>query len=264
MRSLSQLISTIPEWVEALKVSANQIDILAMPITPSGAKGRRYTLKITQDQTGSISIFENSDSDHLPKFCLERHINADGSFCVFLNSSAPIVNDDEATKWWLSLQRYLNCQDYAHRTKLWPVDSGLSHGEAAYQQIAIEKLTEPLGWGSEVKRGMFRGEGWLAKNLPRLTKDRQMPVTKRSPCPRGCTKNHRVGGRKDCYRNNCRPDCVKSHTPVVRADCKNREDLEEIFMLEHKRREIEKKYVKALVQDGLICCGTMKNCPLDK
>lgn len=264
MSSLSLLLLSKPEWVKVSNQSRTHIEFKATPVLPSGLPGRTYALKLATSIRDGVTVNENPKGSLLPSFCLERHINLDGSFCVFLNSTAPIKDQSQGAAWWAGLNRYLNCQDYAERKRQWPIDSGLCHGDAAHEQIAIEEIAEPLGWLREIRRGIFRKDGWLATDLPRLTKDTQRPVTKRSSCPRGCKRIHGEKRNVCSTLSECGRNCLKSHPNIVRANCPHRKELEEIIVLEHKRLKAEDKFLKAIERRKLKCCKTMDNCPLSR
>ena len=205
---------------------------------------------------------EQSGQKQWPEFCLERHINPDSSFCVFYGSENRIGDDEQAVLWWSHLASYINNQVYAGRFLVWPQGAGLSHGDAAAEQVAMEILAEPLSWKEELWQGMFRRSGWLAEKLPRISKDGKRVVNSRSPCPRGCTRKHKGFRKPSCESLDCLPGCKKEHKPVLRAECPQRKTVERIILHETRRRRIEEDMVRKLHQSGHRCCGSMKYCPL--
>lgn len=264
MTSLDLLFQTLPTWVKVIDRRKNEVDIDATPPPPGGQSARNFHLRIGISERGGACIMEQPGRRQFPAFCLERHINADSSFCLQLDSEAPIADNDAAISWWSSLGTFLFNQVYAEQRGLWPLESGLSHADAAREQLAMEKLATPLNWRDDVLRAIFRGTGWLAESLPRVSKTGDRVLNARSPCPRGCTRKHKLLRKRSCDVDACLPGCRKQHKPVLRSDCPNRRVIESLVMHEHRRRRIEAQIFDILVQEGHKCCGTMKFCPLRK
>jgi hypothetical protein len=181
---------------------------------------------------------------------------------VFFRSETRLSGSEQAASWWSSLCAFLNNQVYAEKHRVWPLAAGLSHGDAAGEQLAMEELAEPLGWRDELWRGMFRGKGWMSKRLPRVSKAPARVVNARSPCPRGCTWKHKGLRRDSCKTESCYRSCKKLHKPILRAECPHREAIEALILLEHRRREIEARIVEELIAEGKRCCESMNLCPL--
>ena len=207
---------------------------------------------------------EQKGRRQLPAFCLERHINPDNSFCLYFESEAKLADIDAAVFWWSSLGSFVVNQVYAERYGVWPLAAGLSHGDAAREQLAMEALAEPLGWRDDILRAMFRGKGWMAQRLPRVSKSGNRIVNSRSACPRGCTRKHKLLRRKSCELSSCDPQCKKQHKMILRADCPDRTVIESLVLHEHRRRQIEARIANELIEKGYNCCGTMESCPLRK
>ncbi len=264
MNSLNQLHDALPGWVSDLKKKKQRLHILANAQTPSGVPGRSYNLIIELVGNNRIAISEDPINTKLPRCCMERHINEDASFCLHLDSSRPILNPETASLWWNSVGSYLNHQDYASKWRKWPIRAQLSHGGAADIQVHMEKLTEPLGWTDELLTSIFRGVGWLAGPLPRLSKDKLRLANVRSPCPRDCRAKHYPFQKYACTQDDCGDECRKQHRSILRIDCPQRSTVEYLVQLEYLRRRKEKKIIEYLRQKGIKCCGTMDNCPLSK
>ncbi len=195
---------------------------------------------------------------------LSCHINPGGTFCLEYGSEDRLGDVDAANRWWSSLESFLHNQEYAAKRGEWPLAAGLSHGQAALEQLAMEEIAKPLGWTDELLGGMFRGRGWLARNLPRVTRTLDRVVNARTPCPRGCTWKHKSLRKNSCELDSCETGCRKLHKPVLRANCPNRRIIEEIVLREHRRRAIEAAIAADLKKQKAQCCGSMKNCPIRK
>ncbi len=262
MSSFDLILKNTPNWATVDTSRSDFARISASPPLEGGKPQTTFRLELRISASGGIKAFEQSDCRQWPGFCLERHINSDGSFCVFYRSENRIEDDEQATLWWSHLCSYINNQVFADRFKVWPQGAGLSHGEAAVEQVAMEMLAEPLGWKEELWQGMFRRSGWLAEKLPRVSKDKAIVLNSRSPCPRGCTRKHKGLRKHSCVSLECIPGCRKEHKPILRAECPHREPIEQIILHEHRRQMIEADIVQDLYRDGHRCCQSMKHCPL--
>lgn len=262
MSSLDRLLRNCPSWVELQDSSGGIVSLIASHSLGGGKPPRAFYLELRRSPQGGIAVFEQDAKRQCPYFCLERHINPDGSFCVFYGSENKIDDDDAARTWWSHLGTYLKNQVYAEKFKLWPLASGLSHADAAVEQIEMEALADPLGWKDEILEGMFRRRGWIANNLPRVSKDISRVLNLRTPCPRGCTWKHKLLRKHSCGLEACLPDCGRQHKPILRADCPHRETIEDLVIHEHRRQRIESEIIDSLYKKGRRCCGTMKFCAL--
>lgn len=264
-RSLVLLLATAPDWADATITGFGVAYLQVRPPLPSGRPGRRYQLALAMDRSGSVSVREAAIGTALPACCPERHINPDGSFCVHLHSGKPIQDTDAARLWWKSLRAFLSDQKYAERHRHWPLHSQLSHGDAAMVQLEMERIAEPLGWLEEVHIGMFQGEGWLGDRLPKIVvrKGRAYAANVRSPCPRGCRGS--CGGSSGSLPT--APSSVaadESGRSLLRAECTERGNVEELIILEHRRRDLERNMMEQLRIAGVTCCRSMARCHLNE
>jgi len=262
MNSLDELLQQVPEWVEVESRKSKKAVIRATCVRDSGALGDVYSLAVEQLASDRIKIYETKAEQKLPKCCVERHINSDSSFCLHLDSSKPVGSPKAARDWWNSLARYLSNQEYAARFGRWPINQGLSHGDAATTQVEMERLADTVGWRDEVLSSIFRGTGFLHDAPLRLSKDKSRFVNLRTPCPRGCKRLHFPYRKRSCERHECKTDCQRDHRPILRASCPNRDVIERLNRLEIKRRSQERELLNDLKQSKTPCCGTMKDCPL--
>ncbi|MCF7699923.1 E2 domain-associated cysteine-rich protein [Loktanella sp. M215] len=262
MNALGELLQNVPSWVSVQDRQKESAIVLAAPPGVGSAASSGFWLRLEESQHGGIAVSEVQDKRQLPAFCLERHINPDSTFCVFFRSEHPMQAPEGFKAWWSHLGVYLNNQKYASKRGIWPLGSGLSHGEAAHVQVAMEELADPLGWKDDLWQAMFRGKGWLAQRLPRISKRRDRVLNARSPCPRGCTWKHKLLRKGSCHTSVCDQGCGRLHKPILRADCPNRAVIENLVLLENERQRIEARIIDDLRSEGKKCCGTMKRCPL--
>lgn len=262
MNSIERLHGEVPVWATIAKQNRKSLHVTARAPMPSGAFGRTYELIIKSTKNYGARVTENRAKALLPECCVERHINADATFCLHFDSTKPILNSEKAIMWWISLGDYLSHQDYSSKRRKWPMHAQLSHGDAAIAQLQMEKLADPLGWKEELLSSIFRGSGWLAGGLTRRTKDKFGLINVRTPCPRGCRKKHYPYRTQACERQHCVEGCKKRHDPILRVDCPYRATVEELVLVEYLRRQAEEKVIESLRSQGVKCCGTMDGCPL--
>ena len=262
MNTLNRLLQNTPEWASIADKKTRETTLLVSPPGTKTMSADGFWLKLEISKHGGVAVGEVENKRQLPAFCLERHINPDSTFCVYFRSESPLDDDDAAKTWWSYLSVYLRNQVYAHNRGVWPLGSGLSHGDAAHVQVEMETLAKPLGWEEDLWLAMFRGKGWLADRLPRISRDRRQVLNVRTPCPRGCRWKHRLLRKKSCVADKCSSGCNRLHKPVLRAECPNKDVIEELVLREHERRRIESEIVDILKRDGRKCCGSMKSCPL--
>ncbi len=263
MTSLRLLLDNIPAWVKLEEYQGARARITASLPSAASDLGRQFQLELAKSDKGGVQVKELPVSRALPSFCLERHINGDGTFCIYFGSEAALDDADAAISWWGCLEVFLSNQIYAEKRAVWPLERGLSHGDAAKEQLAMEALVESLpGWKDEILKALFRGKGWLAGKLPRASKSLDRVLNVRAPCPRGCTRKHKLLRKQSCEVVTCNPGCVRRHVPLVRASCPHRSVVEELVLREYRRRRIEAEIIDHLIQQGLRCCGTMRICPV--
>jgi hypothetical protein len=259
--ALRLIESTRPGWAE-LHGSSSSRELRVTPPERDGTPGRLdYRLRVKH--FGRLfEVREAEPGAALPAFCAERHVNTDATFCLFLGSHIAPRTEVEAQEWWDGLLAFLQHQQFADRYGRWPLEAQMSHGKAADAQQRMDEIAAGRGWGAEVASSMFRGDGWLSGDLPRLVDKGRRLVNARSACPRGCLRLHAPFSRRSCDRQACREDCSRGHRPMLRSECPNRSSVEELVRLEHVRRRHERSAVDELHKQGLKCCGTMRECPL--
>ena len=225
-----------PAWVKVLGRSANQLELVAAPLSPSGRPAAGWHLTISTGR--ELEARELVPGTRLPAFCPELHIEEGGKFCLGNRSYAPA----SATAFWKDLAAFLHNQDYAARRQCWPTGQWLSHGHAVDHQEQAERAAAEAGWSGEYAAWLENGEGWLAGPLPRLSRDKSRLVNARSLCPRGCRTRR---GR-----------------PIVRAACRQRSLLESLIKAEYARQSAERDFFAELHRNNKTCCRRMPGCPL--
>ena len=263
MNSLRLLLKHTPSWVQITEDKQVSAQMSCAPQKASGLIAGHYLLKLSLLRGGGVSVAEVEEVNSFPASCPERHINPDATFCISYGSTDPLTEAHAAIAWWEYLRMFLLHQEYAQKYGVWPLEGGLSHGDAARIQEKMEELAAPLNWMEEILVGMFRRKGWLANSLPKASQRLDRLLNSRTPCPRGCTRQADSNRSIVCRPADTDPE-VTDGKPILRADCPNRSALERIALLEHRRRKAQNDFIRDICKDAPKCCGTMKYCPLAK
>lgn len=187
-----------------------------------------------------IEVRESPSGPLLPKFCPQRHMNEDGTFCLGLNAGSAIADPTKAEAWWKKLGVFLTCQDTAAETGDWPPKIEISHGRAGETEIQAENVAEELGMLPEYQMAVREDRGPIAEAVRRIRKSTGRVVNGRAACICGRTnKRGELKLRRQCWKANdlCLP------------------------IMEALRRRQEKDFWKLLIGKQP-CCGTMNDCPL--
>lgn len=113
---------------------------LTLDVNLRRADNRIVLYRILARAIGENVSAQEKTPDRLPARCPERHINGDGTFCMYWQGemSLKIDSEEAARTWWSTLLGYLKLQERAEKLKRWPDDNAWAHGNAAlHQQKAI-------------------------------------------------------------------------------------------------------------------------------
>ncbi|MCB8884014.1 hypothetical protein ACELLULO517_27510 [Acidisoma cellulosilytica] len=258
--TLASTIDTLAACLPALgatelgRGSGGELDV-ALPVTLSDGRCPVYHLRVSA--AGASASASEVTPTLLPTFCPERHINVDGSFCLYWRPIDDIVIDgpSSAMIWWETLVRFLQLQTRAARRRHWPDGHGRAHGAAAIHQFRAERAAERLGdpLFTDMRDGrlsvVMHGSGAEGPGI-RVLRDGQRVfatwlrsrrvVNLRRPCL--CT-----AGQKP------RPRVIRSCGDHAAAAARLALEL-------HKMAEQERDFWKDF--EGHPCCGTMDDCPL--
>lgn len=259
---LELLGAAAPNWATFSRIGDQHCLIEALPPQRDGTPGCvAYRLSV-KSRNQILALSEERPGTAMPSCCVERHINPDSTFCLFIRSYIPPQSEEDAEKWWHGLLAFLQHQQFAAEHRRWPIRAQMSHGDAASIQLRMDTIAAEHDWSDEVSASMFRNKGWLSGSLPKRSRKKKALVNARAPCPRGCVRLHSPLSRKSCSQGGCRIDCNRMHPPVLRQECPNRAAIEELVLLEYERRLREHNFIEDLRKKGVTCCGTMENCPL--
>lgn len=233
---LKLILARAPAWSKVTG-GGTELGVRAQVQRASGQVDAAVSLRVWS-ANGKIHVKEEPPLQW-PGGCPERHINADGSFCLGIGDPLWPQSADDADHWWSWLHQFIVSQRVADRTGRWPSSRALHHGSAATYQLELERLSSGTHFEEEVHASLEGERTWLSRDLPRLFKDGRRLVNLRSPCPRGC---HRRG------------------KPILRRNCGSKDLVLKLIRAERMRRTEEARFWEGW--KGRSCCQTMVSCPL--
>lgn len=110
------------------------------------ADGRVVPYALVVEATGNEISAREETPDKLPGFCPERHINYDGTFCLYFPGveTMDVVDHESATAWWETLWKFLKLQVRAAALRRWPNGDAWAHGAAALHQKRAQEAAFAL------------------------------------------------------------------------------------------------------------------------
>jgi hypothetical protein len=240
-----------------LRAAGDHAVFETVPPTVSGKPATAFHVRI--DAIGDDIVKAREDQPILlPSSCPERHINIDGSFCLYWAEAEAnaIVDASSAGIWWGKLLVFLKRQQSAAVLRQWPGRSeARAHGpEAARAQLVAERAASELGPGFRrllddsrliSVRKKVGGDPRL-----RLMLDGARLISVRERGQRVMTKRAR-----------CKCDDAKRlRLPI--SGCGSHEiALRDLTMALNRWKIEEDRFFREYVAAGAKCCGTMDYCP---
>lgn len=140
---MSHVVDLLIEAASAFDAHAEKVfgdgAVFSLPLLLADGRVLSYKLEVRHTHKGVVA--RELEPEHLPAFCPQRHINGDGTFCLFWKESENVDIRDlgDAAKWWGILCNFLKLQARAAKKREWPNSNEWAHGNAArYQKFAIE------------------------------------------------------------------------------------------------------------------------------
>ena len=221
------------------------------------ADGVRLQYRVLVSANGPY-LFAQEDpaARRLPEFCPERHIVADGSFCMYWPGelSFAVTAAVSAGNWPSLLLTYLRLQRRAAKQRRWPNHKTWAHGtDAARQQLRAERAAEKLG--PEVETAVadrdLKATSDAAGTLRVRMGGRPLFSVWKSP-----NRFDPSGHRLTCA---CEFGSGSKQKAIHGRRAKLLEETAHALMMWAE----EEKRFWAYHQDR-VCCGTIENCPLKK
>jgi hypothetical protein len=242
---------------QPVEIHADHAILDVAPPSVSGAPGPIYRLRI--DEIRDVVVVREARPVHLPACCPERHINCDGTFCLYWEEAEPlsIMDADTVSRWFGKLLVFLRRQRIAAARRQWPAKSeGRAHGgSAARQQLVAERAASALGLEFRKSLDDFRltteRKSVAGKPRIRLLRDGTRLVTIAERDSRLMTKRAR-----------CKCDDADQLRLPTCACGQHEAALTNLTLALHRWKREEAKFYAAYTAVGLKCCGTMDDCPL--
>jgi hypothetical protein len=230
---------------------------ISLPIPLSD--GRQPVFILDVNVIGSAATASEAVPTHLPGSCPDRHINPNGSFCLFWRAvdGIEINGPDNARDWLETLVRFLQLQFRAARLRRWPDGKGRAHGLAVIHQnraeVAAMQLGEPYVTDMLEGRLTVSRKGGSAEGTAiRVLKDgrRLFSVWERSR-------------RVVSLRQRCLCPAGARPRPIVLRSCGDHAIAAADLAMELSEMVVAERHFWKSVR-GAPCCGTMSGCPLAK
>ncbi|HAJ48788.1 MAG TPA: hypothetical protein DCL54_19595 [Alphaproteobacteria bacterium] len=239
-------------------VRADRLKARLSVIRPDGTQDQ-FDVLIEPRGASSVSVREAVVGCRLPSWCPDRHINADGSFCLSWAEAEPLTIDslENAQRWWAALFGFLKRQRIAERARRWPMGRSRAHGpDAAQAEAEAEAIAGSLGYRllSDLRRGKLSAKFGIGTGVVK-TPGWSFYLDGRR------ILNIRYDGIITGLSNRtCLCDLWKIATPSACRDHQGQvialgmalvrqQEAEALFWSEAKRR--------------LVCCRSMDSCPLN-
>lgn len=252
--ALHLLTQMAPDFGGTCVQSSDQAATLKLPVQLVDGRTIQYALEL-QDLDGEISVREQV-SEHLPKFCPERHINLGGTFCLNYSpvQSLRIEGEASARVWMETLYKFLKLQERAKVLRKWPNNRVWAHGYAAHHQMRVQAAVNVLG-----------------DKLVQAQSSRTLTVRRRSSKGRGLLELFNDG---ECLyrvweatktvvnqRRRCLCDISGRRRPKAFRKCSDHgAQAAELVLALYQWDQEEKRYWDTMQDEQ--CCGTCDDCPL--
>lgn len=233
-----------------------QSAVLSLPVLRVDSKTIQYTLKIFLK--GSRLVVKEVTPTNLPKFCPERHINTDGTFCLNFEpaGSLTVLDADSALAWLKILYAFLLLQERSKKLRRWPNKNVWAHGDAAHYQRLAEQAAASLG--PYMESVIAAGEVSLKERNSKGRLILELWDNKRHVFSVWWDTRKVIQGRRRCF---CQTSGAR-HPRKLRS-CKDHAVQAVNLAAALRGMESEDRLYWKSVRD-MPCCGTCDNCPLSK
>lgn len=234
--------------------SSAQTATLDLPIRL--VDGRTLSYKLHLRQAGDWIEARENTPHHLPEFCPERHINSDGTFCLFYADANPLPVSDEhsARDWFETIYKFLKLQERSRILRRWPNDSAWAHGDAARHQLRAQRAANELNGeiGNALAVNQLKLKRRTSKGRPILDVINGIKILYSV-----WEKPQRVINlKKRCF---CGSYGLRLPKRIRRCHDHAKQAIELAFAL-RDWEEAERRYWDAM--RGKSCCGSCDTCPL--
>lgn len=243
-----------PDFGGVCTVDSDSSAILELPIRLVDGRVLQYRLRLRRSDE-SVYVQEEQPT-HLPSFCPERHINYDGTFCLYYPAASRLTVTDEvsAIAWLETLYRYLKLQERARVQRKWPNNEVWAHGNAAHHQIRASTAATALN--GEFSAALEQNQIALQR---RRSKGRAiLEIRVRGVHAYSVWESYRrvINLKQRCF---CRASGLRRPKTLRRCGLHAKQAVELAFALRDWQSE-EDRYWQSMQDRN--CCGSCDNCPL--
>ncbi|NJJ59483.1 MULTISPECIES: E2 domain-associated cysteine-rich protein [Pseudomonas] len=220
--------------------------------------GRVLHYRLLLQQNGERLSAREEAPVQLPAFCPERHINYDGTFCLYFPAASQLTVTDStsAVVWFETLYKYLKLQERARVQRKWPNADAWAHGGAAHHQLRALKAASALN-----------------NNIAAAVAGNQVQLTRRRSNNRSILEiwihgvhvysvweNHKrvINQRKRCF---CKTSGLRRPKRLRRC-IDHAKHASELALAMRDWEDEEKRYWDSI--HGVTCCGSCDSCPLPR
>lgn len=250
-------VELIAAFAPAYNATAEPVSAVSIILRFSLAlsDGRSVPYEIEVKQVGDMkATAKELHPLNLPEFCPQRHINHDGSFCLYWweVSNLDITDEETAHAWWGTLWKFLTLQARVKNARRWPSENEWAHGAAAVHQHEAESAAHELGLKYEVALQERRLSVVKKKRILKLFKDKKHLYS----VWLGSKKV--VNLKQRCICGSSGNKCPKR---LRRCGAHSSEASKLAFSLLLWKIKEQEFWIAF---QGQKCCGTCDNCPLQR
>lgn len=260
MSKVLQLIaSAAADFGAQTEEQSGSMGIFTLPLKLSDGSVLTYRLEVNVTDRG-VTVREVTPH-HLPSFCPPRHINPNGTFCLYWSEhgSYEVNSAEDATNWWAMLWKYLTLQARAEKKRRWPNNEEWAHGDAALHQQKAMAAAARLG---PLFSSALDDLAIVVRRQPKRRTSQgptlQVLVHGRHVYSVWLNSGKVVNRKQRCF---CGSSGLKK--PCRLRSCQGHaEDAAELALKLKSWQEAEIAFWDTFKDKN--CCGTCDNCPLTK
>lgn len=257
MTSAIDLIAQVaPDFGGACTKASDSSAILELPVKL--VDGRILPYRLLLRQKGEWVSAREESPNHLPAFCPERHINSDGTFCLYYSAANPLtVTDEAAAQAWLeTIYKYLKLQERARVQRKWPNNDAWAHGDAARHQLRAQTAAAALN--DRIAAALANNRLILKRRRSRDRPILEIWIDEARVYSVWESLKRVINQKKRCF---CGTSGLRFPKRLRRCG-HHAKQASELALALRDREDEESRYWKAM-QDQT-CCGTCDDCPLQR
>ncbi len=239
---------------DIIAVGSNELKV-HLKVRHADGASKAFLLRI--ETSGRSATARELTPCNLPAFCPMRHINSDGTFCLYWTAldNIAITDAKDANAWWETVLKFLMQQRRAARRGFWPDNRERAHGAAALNQHRAELAAAAIG--ETIANDLAAGRLAVTARLGRHRK-RVLRVLRNGQRFYSVSVNEL---RVLTKRRRCVCAVAEDHHIRAISSCGNHHKFAVNLALElDAQNKAEAQFWRNFA--GRTCCGTMSGCPL--